>query len=201
MAQPTTSLKCTPENLCRLRAAGLNLEGALTELVPLSKKHLSAAYVSWFNDPEVTRYTRHGVETYTMEKACAYFERIQHLDNSLVFAVHRRSDGRHVGNISLNDISWTNHAGEISVILGEKECWGQGLGAEAVGLVSSFAFQDLDLHRLFLGMTAENDGMIRIAAKNGYREEGVLRHAFCKNGTYKDITQWSRINPRHAGGT
>jgi len=199
MAESSTYSSLTGDSvsLAPWRKDGCVIEGESFLLEPFKAAHVTEAYVSWLNDPEVTQYTRHGQSVYSLEKAQAYAAAVSNSPVTLVWAIRRKSDGLHAGNISLNDISWAHHSGEISVLIGEKKCWGGGAATESVRLITSFAFDSLDLHRVFVGMTVTNLAMIAVAKKNSFQEEGRLRDAFFKNGKYVDVTQWSKLNPKH----
>lgn len=185
----------SPEALKICREKKIRLDGGEIYLAPLSESHLTETYASWLNDPEVTRHTRHGTSPYTLAKVRDYFEKIRDSEETIVFAIHLKENDLHVGNISLNDISWGNHSGEISILLGDRRYWGKGLGRDAVRLVIQFGFECCQLHRLWVGMTTTNAGMITIARSLGFQEEGVLKDALFKEGVYQDITQWFLIRP------
>jgi len=170
------------------------LEGKYVCLEPFTAIFLSEDYVGWFNDPHVCRYTRHGTKNYTLEHARDYLAAISKSNNTMVYAIIEKERRKHIGNISLNDISWANHSGEISLIIGDRNYWGKGIGKEAVRLIIDLAFSSLKLHRVWVGMTADNAPMIRLAQSLGFSEEGRLKDALYKNGSYFDITQWSKIN-------
>ena len=172
------------------------LKGDKVLLEPLSFEHCSDRYASWFLDAEVCRENRHGSGHYTVEDTRDYVRSIQHSEKDLVFAVRLLSTGEHVGNISINDISWANRFAEISILLGEKTVWGKGIGTEACRLAISHAFGALKLHRLWMGMTAGNLRMITVAKKLGFIFEGRFKDAFFKDGAFKDVLQWGLINPR-----
>ena len=185
-----------PLNLLKkIRDENPCLEGEKTVLELFSDKHLSETYIDWLNDPVVCQFNSHGSLRYTLEKAKAYLERIRNSENTIVFAICEKDNRKHIGNISINDISWNHHFGEISILIGEKGCWGKGFGTDAFKLAIDFGFKELKLHRLWIGMTTNNVGMIRIAERLGFRHEGILKEAFYKNGTYGDITQWAILNP------
>ncbi len=188
--------QCIPSRLALARLQEIRLEGKNIFLVPFSERHLTPEYVCWFNDPEATRYTRHGAETYTLEKAAEYFKSVRDSKTTLVFAVHSASDKRHAGNVSLSEISWPNRSAEIAIMVGDPASRGKGLGEASVKLVLDFAFSKLHLHRIKMGMTLTNQAMNKIAEKLGFQREGIFKDALFKNGTYHDIVQWAKINSK-----
>ena len=63
-----------------------------------------------------------------------------------------------------------NHA-EIGYVF-HKEHWGKGYGTESVALMSDFAFESLNLHKLHVSVVDANIGSARILERNGYELEG-----------------------------
>ncbi len=172
------------------------LNGDTIRLEGLSLKHVSQRYTDWFNDKEVCRDNRHGQGDNTLEKTARYVEEVDRSGDKAVFAIINMADGRHVGNISLS-ISWENNSGEISIIIGEKDVWGRGIGLEAYRLVTEYAFETLGLNRVFSGMTSRNKAMIRVAEKNGMLFEGIEKKVFLKDGEYLDIVKYAKSNTKN----
>ena len=170
------------------------LAGETIYLEGLSAKHVSQRYADWLNDKEVCKDNRHGLGDNTIEKTRKYVESVDGSDSEAVFAIITKDGDRHVGNISLK-ISWENNSGEISIIIGEKDAWGKGIGGEAYKLVTGYAFKMLGLHRLYSGMTARNKAMIKVAEKAGMLFEGVAKESFLKDGEYLDIVRYAKLNP------
>ncbi len=108
----------------------------------------------------------------------------------IVLAIVLRSDGRHIGNVSLQSINWVHRSGELAIILGAKDCWGQGYGEEASRTMVDYAFNRLGLRRITCGTFVGNVGMQRIAQKLGFREEGVRRLAVYKDGSHRDVVEY-----------
>jgi [ribosomal protein S5]-alanine N-acetyltransferase len=71
---------------------------------------------------------------------------------------------------------------------------GQGLGAEIGLALLRFAFDTLDLHRVFAQCRIENHASRRIMAKLGMREEGVLRENVFARGEWWSSAQSSILS-------
>jgi len=56
----------------------------------------------------------------------------------------------------------------------------------------------LDLLRLELRIDVDNTGSERVAERNGYRREGVLRSKHFKEGLRTDVGIWSRLRDDQA---
>jgi RimJ/RimL family protein N-acetyltransferase len=74
------------------------------------------------------------------------------------------------------------------------EFWGTGLFSEAAELVLDFAFDVLGTHRLEARAALCNRRGNGVIKKLGAQREGVLRHAFLRNGDYVDQVLWSILD-------
>ena len=84
-----------------------------------------------------------------------------------------------------------NRRGKIFYLIGEQECWGRGLTTEAVSLMLDYAFQEIDLHRIYTEVFPPNIASIRILEKLGITLEGILREYSYFDGKFQDAKQYS----------
>jgi RimJ/RimL family protein N-acetyltransferase len=71
-------------------------------------------------------------------------------------------------------------------MLGEPEEWGKGYGSEATRLVLRYAFETLNLNRVWLHVYEYNERGLRAYEKAGFRREGRLRQEMFRDGRYWD---------------
>jgi RimJ/RimL family protein N-acetyltransferase len=64
--------------------------------------------------------------------------------------------------------------------------WGTGVFEEGAGLVMTFAFETLNVHRLEARATVNNGRGNGALQKIGAVQEGILRKSFLRNGVYLD---------------
>jgi [ribosomal protein S5]-alanine N-acetyltransferase len=82
--------------------------------------------------------------------------------------------GRIVGSADIGEID--RGVGDLGYWF-DQECWGQGYGSEAAGLVRDFAFGTLGLRSLTAGHAIENLASARILLRLGFRPvTDELRH-------------------------
>lgn len=93
--------------------------------------------------------------------------------------------GTLIGCIDLHQIDWVNGSARIGYWL-DKEHTGHGIMTRAVHLLTEYAFEALDLHRIEIHIAAENHASRRIAERLGFTLEGVLRGAQRLRGEYHD---------------
>jgi ribosomal-protein-alanine N-acetyltransferase len=80
---------------------------------------------------------------------------------------------------------------EIGYWLGRSH-WGQGIGTEVVHALAERAFADPAVMRVFAPVHAYNPASLRVLAKNGFEQEGVLRLSASKAGTLIDRVLMAR---------
>ncbi|HOI09998.1 MAG TPA: GNAT family N-acetyltransferase [Myxococcota bacterium] len=99
-----------------------------------------------------------------------------------VFAITARADGTLMGAIGLAGIDARHRHAEMGYWLG-RPFWNLGLATEAARAVLRFAFDTLDLERVFAHHFVRNPASGRVLEKIGMVREGVLR---------AHVRQWGR---------
>ncbi|WP_027632773.1 GNAT family N-acetyltransferase [Clostridium hydrogeniformans] len=77
-----------------------------------------------------------------------------------------------------------------------KDHWSKGYGSECVALMSDFAFESLNLHKIHACVVDANIGSARILEKNGYELEGRLKDNYFIEGKYYDALLFGRIQSK-----
>ncbi len=163
------------------------LTGEKIYLRPIEENDLNENYQSWFNDEEVCQFNSHHRFPNYRQDMESYYQEVIKSKNHLILAIIDKESDKHIGNISLQEISGVDHSAEFAIIIGDKEAWGKGVGREAARLIIEHGFGQLNLHRIYCGTSEENIGMQKLADALGFKQEGILREAMFKNGGYKNI--------------
>jgi RimJ/RimL family protein N-acetyltransferase len=79
---------------------------------------------------------------------------------------------------------------EIGYFLAEAH-WGKGIATRAIKAVTSYAFKDFDIVRIYAEPFSDNPGSRRALEKAGYKLEATLRRNVIKNGIIKDSCIYS----------
>lgn len=130
-------------------------------------------YARWMNDPEIVRYTESRYTAHTIDGIRHYIAAMRADPGSLLLAIEREKDGRHIGNIKIGPVDWYHRSGDIGLLIGETDCWGQGYASEAIAALADHAFAVLRLEKLTAGVYAPNTGCIRAFERGGFVSEGV----------------------------
>jgi RimJ/RimL family protein N-acetyltransferase len=99
-----------------------------------------------------------------------------------------------IGLVSLWDRSVPHTAAELSIWVGA-QYRDRGLGTEALRLALRFAFDDLDLHKVFLRVLDYNRRARRLYEKCGFVVEGHLREEMQVDGTWHMLLYMGVLRP------
>lgn len=158
------------------------IEGTLVRIRAIEQGDLPT-FVKWINDPEVTTYLQFEPPM-SMEDEVVWYH---HMTGSRdkVFAIETL-DGRLIGNIGMIGLDWRNRKTDLGIMIGEKEFWSRGYGADTIIVMLRYLFEELGLNRVGLYADIENHRAIRCYEKCGFVHEGVVRHHRFKDGRYTD---------------
>lgn len=176
-----------------LENALLHLAGVSTEVMlrTIVAEDVTPEYVSWMNDEEVTRYTEIIHEKQRHEEVLDFVETKFKSKNEVLFGIFIKS--LHIGNIKLGPVNWRHKTSEISFIIGNKAYWGKGYAASAIGIVASYAFDDLGLAKITAGVLTPNVGSARALEKSGFSIEGVRKQQYELGGKRVDSLIFGRL--------
>ncbi len=96
-------------------------------------------------------------------------------------------EGETVGLVVLRGERPEARSVELSLLIGETERWGEGLGTDAVQTVLDACFGGWNLHRVWLRSEAWNVRAHRLYIRCGFTQEGTLRQAAFLDGRYEDV--------------
>lgn len=143
-------------------------------------------YLQWINDPEVNRFL---LRSFPVDEVAEdkWLRGVGEREDQAIFAVVLKDGNRHIGGCGLHHIGLPARRAELGILIGEIDCWNQGYGGEAIGLLLDYAFDRLGLHRVELNVYAYNRRGIRCYERSGFRFEGALREARFLDGQFHDI--------------
>ena len=70
---------------------------------------------------------------------------------------------------------------------------GRGYASEALVAVSSEAFEQLGMHRLYAGVDPSNEAVIRLLKKAGWRYKGTAVKAYLHRGEWADDSTYALL--------
>lgn len=149
-------------------------KGRLTKYFP---KTLNA-------NKDISSTTAHIVERLRLAEKKEFFTFII-LDNLL---------DKIVGTIFIKELDWTIPKGELGFFI-DKDYEGKGIITNAVSIISRHCFQSMGLNKVFMRIAEDNISSRRVAEKNEFKVEGVLRKDFkTSEGKLIDVMYYGLIH-------
>jgi len=142
-------------------------------------------FVRWFNDPDLRRWISMYLPMSTAAEEQWFEGQLQ--DETSQMLVIETHEGMAIGNIGLFDIKPRNATAEIGISIAEAEYRGRGYGTDALRTLLRFAFDEVNLHRVYLRAYEFNERAIRSYEKSGFKREGVFRQSEFTSGRYVDM--------------
>jgi RimJ/RimL family protein N-acetyltransferase len=169
----------------------------LVKLRELERTDLPALN-SWRNDAEVVEHLGANFLYIAPEIDARWYDGyVAARDRTVRLAILDPDLDRMVGCVYLTDINRINRSAEFSILIGDKAYWSKGFGTAATKAMLAHAFDDLNLHRIYLSVLAENLRAIRLYEKVGFRVEGRQRDAVFKKGRYWDVMQMAVLKAEY----
>ncbi|WP_059747583.1 GNAT family N-acetyltransferase [Staphylococcus haemolyticus] len=99
-----------------------------------------------------------------------------------------------IGIVGFKNLDWVNRNSELFIYIGDEEYWGKGYGTQALELIIKFAFNNLNLHMLYLEVFSYNKNVTKTYERLGFKQDGILRQSKFQDGKYYDKIIMSKIN-------
>lgn len=97
-------------------------------------------------------------------------------------------EGKFVGVSTLIKIDWKNRSADHGIKLHQSAPKGKGIATDAVYATMKYAFEELQLHRLYGSILDYNIPSQKLYAKCGWREEGrYIQNVFKRNEYHDEI--------------
>jgi len=84
-------------------------------------------------------------------------------------------EGRHIGNCTCYDIDEKKSEAQIGIMIGERDFWGKGYGADTINTLVNHVFSATNLHRLYLKTLDWNKRAQKCFASCGFAPCGQLK--------------------------
>jgi spore coat polysaccharide biosynthesis protein SpsF (cytidylyltransferase family)/RimJ/RimL family protein N-acetyltransferase len=163
---------------------GLN-EGYLKSLIQDAKKtilrtdrlylrHLipedaSDRYLQWLNDPDVNKYLE--TKNASIDELKRYISEKLASHECIFFGIFLKEGDQHIGNVKLEPVDFSKNEATIGILIGDYMWWGKGICTEVINAVVDYAFSEMTLNSLTLGVISENTAAITCYKNAGFITE------------------------------
>ena len=128
---------------------------------------------------------------YTFEDAEKFIDTVKQQDPEVTFAI--QYEFKFVGAIGMvlqRDVY--RFSAELGYWIGEP-FWGKGITTRAVRLICAYAFNNLNMEKMFAGVFQGNEASKKVLEKCGFELEGIARKAVYKNNKFLDEYRYGKV--------
>jgi RimJ/RimL family protein N-acetyltransferase len=152
--------------------------GKLVRLSAFDPEEMSKAFARWTRNSEYQRllfgFPRRMLSTKAELKWME--EEVNELSpGSYYFSIRTLAEDKLIGELGLDVINWSGREAFVGLGIGEPEYWSKGYGTDIMNVLLKYAFTEINLQRVSLGVFAYNPRAIRSYEKTGFRYEGRMR--------------------------
>ena len=146
--------------------------------------------LEWLNDSEVTRYFQFDTSHMTIEHVNNFIQKSKKLDRDAHFAIVNEGD-EYLGTVSLKNINQHVKSAEYAISL-RKSAQGKGYAKRATTNILEYAFETLNLNRVYLNVLSENEPAVGFYENYGFVFEGEFKEHVCIDEKIKSL-KWFRM--------
>ena len=164
--------------------------GRLVRLSAVDPDEFSKVFARWTRDSEFNRLlntTASSVQSSNSIKRWLEKDMEEASPGFHEFSIRTLADDVLVGGTNLEVVNWNGRDAFVAIFIGARENWGKGYGTDAMNLVLRYAFMELNLWRVSLGVFEYNPRAIRSYEKVGFQLEGRSRKQLNHEGKRWDV--------------
>jgi diamine N-acetyltransferase len=165
----------------------VTLQGATIFLRALEPEDLEFVYAiendesMWEVSNTQTPYSRFLIRQYLENAHQDIYEAKQ-----LRLAICKKESGDAIGLIDLFDFDPKNRRAGVGILIQNEADRNRGIGKQALSLVISYGFEQLQLHQLYANISVENKASIALFTTFDFEKIGVKKDWNFINNSYQD---------------
>jgi RimJ/RimL family protein N-acetyltransferase len=159
--------------------------GKLVRLSAFDPEEMSTAFTRWYLNSEYFRLLNSSPHRMKSAKSTIKWieEEVSEMSlESYYFSIRTLEEDKLIGEIGLDVVNWPGRDAFVGLGIGETEYWNKGYGTDVMNVLLRFAFTEINLRRVSLGVFEYNPRAIRSYEKAGFRHEGRLRRLLNREG-------------------
>jgi len=139
----------------------------------------------WISDPDISENLGY-LPVKSLYQQEQWYKSIANDNSRYIFTICLSQTDELIGIVGLGLINYISRNASISIFIYDKSYRGMGYGFEALKLLLKFAFESLNLHKVYARISKSNIQSVNIAKKLGFVQEGILREHYYSGGVYHD---------------
>ncbi|MCZ0704343.1 RimJ/RimL family protein N-acetyltransferase [Natronobacillus azotifigens] len=131
----------------------------------------------------------------TEEQLVNYIKGVNHPGaNRYLYQAVDEDSGQVIGHLAIVNIDYEQNSARIAkVIVGNPEARGKGYGKQMISLALKICFEELQMHRVTLGVFDFNQGALNCYQQVGFKIEGLLRDCRKMGDSYWSLYEMSML--------
>jgi RimJ/RimL family protein N-acetyltransferase len=161
------------------------LKGNLVRLSAFDPQAMSKVIARWNLNSEYVRLLDSSARPMKSEKSLVKWmeKELEELAvENYYFSIRTLAEDKLIGEIGLDVVNWPGRDAFVGLGIGETEYWSKGYGTDVMNVLLRFAFMEINLGRVSLGVFEYNPRAIRSYEKAGFRHEGRMRRLLKREG-------------------
>ena len=136
------------------------LRSEMIILKPLSSDDLNKLY-EWINDRDLVLFNT-SYRPISFQKHQEWYNQIQIREDVYIFGIYTKQSEELIGTCQLLNINYIHSTSELQIRIGDPNFRNKGYGKDTIKLLLKFAFNDLNLNRIFLYVFSNNYPAIKL---------------------------------------
>ncbi len=156
--------------------------------------------LEWMHDPDIQKNFRFSFERKTIKEVLDFIHSstiIPKENGDVHFAIVNNQD-EYMGTISLKKIDCYMSNAEYAICL-RKVAQRNGIAEKATREILRIAFEEWDLHRIYLNVISDNYRAIKLYEKCGFVYEGEMRQHLYLGREYKSLKYYGILKSEYRG--
>lgn len=155
-------------------------------------------FISWM-DTEKFMYQFGGASFSFPVTVTQLNEYIADKSHHRIFRVVDATTSRIIGHAAISHLNVKNKSARLCrILIANEQDRSKGYGQQLIRALLKICFEELELHRVDLGVFEYNKAAIRCYQKCGFRIEGTLRESFAIENEYFSVHNMSVLDREYA---
>lgn len=139
-------------------------------LRPLEISDASDAYLSWFKEPDVSRFIAAALSNPSHDDLEDYIASRMNRRDVLFMGIFLRDTREHIGNIKFEPLNESEGYAILGILLGTPKWRGKGVAKEVITASANWLARYRHVRKIYLGVDRRNHAAIQAYEKIGFHE-------------------------------
>jgi len=150
-------------------------------------------YISWLQDPLVTKYSNQRLLKHDYQSCLNYFNSFEGTENFFL-AIEKLEEKTMIGTLTCY-VSLHSSLVDVGILIGEHNVWGKGYGQDIWDSALNWLIKDCGYHKITAGTVRSNKGMLSLMERSNMKLEAVKVNQEFFEGKFEDLLYYAKFNP------